>query len=72
MLFSAEQPNPTSPDSFLFCYYESHMAQSTSEQDQNTTPSQRDNGLTEMVKIVAQTPPVSNDELAKRGKKRQG
>ncbi len=48
------------------------MAQSTSEQDQNTTPSQRDNGLTEMVKIVAQTPPVSNDELAKRGKKRQG
>jgi hypothetical protein len=48
------------------------MAQSKSEKDQNAKPSKLDNGFTEIVKIVANTPTVSNDKLAKRGKKRKG
>jgi hypothetical protein len=72
ILFSVEQPNSTSPDSLLFCYYEEHMAQSKSEKDQNAKPSKLDNAFTEIVKIMANTPLVSNDKLAKRGKKRKG
>ena len=40
------------------------MAQSKSEKDQNAKPSKLDNGFTEIVKILAHTPPVSNDKLA--------
>jgi|GEM_PF-4634322 len=48
------------------------MVQSKSEKDQNAKPSKLDSGFTEIVKIMANTPPISNDKLAKRGKKRKG
>lgn len=48
------------------------MSQDKAQKKSKKTEDSKDKNFTEAVKIMANTPPISNEEIVKRSKKRKG